>query len=188
MRATSIAAALCLATTSAASAQAYVGPTEVFEVVQGQSTTRNPDGYVMAVVMWRGPKPWNVSLPGAEGTRRDSLMRAMEYEASQRGESFNGSAAAHFITDADRRGFTVEGEHYPLNAADSTLVVLIQVPPDNAPRTITTTRIGLMTEQPTKTLWISGDTTFHLLKGGRTQRDFLIDMIKATPAGAVFLK
>ena len=55
-------------------------------------------------------------------------------------------------------------------------------------RIVTTTRIGLMTEQPTKTLWISGDTTFHLLRGGRTERDILIDMIKATPAGAAFFK
>src|SRR5262249_26109316 len=120
-------------------------------------------GPLLAVILWRGAPGWE-EVRDADRSRIDSVLRWAQLRASEAHLSLFGSGQAYGLLADDYRDVIIEGQHFPLKASDSALVVMVTLPPNDRPRGVTTARIQVtsLPEAFWTRSWMSGDTTFFV--------------------------
>jgi hypothetical protein len=145
-------------------------------------------GPLLAIVLWRGEPGWNESRSPVERARIDSIFRWARLHAEENRQSFFGSGLAYGLVDQDQRAITIEGTRFALSPGDSALVIMVNVGPDNLPRSVASVAIAstLPVDFWTKS-WQSGDTTFFV-NNFRRQQAILRDVLEGSPTVAAFLR
>lgn len=155
-------------------------------VVQGAFTAAHRETHPGALLVWRGDPGWVNGKTREEQLQRRLESRDLQRDAEDAGVTFEGSARAHALIDADRNGLTVEGQHFALApTGDSVLVVMVTVAANDAGRLVRTLWLPQVPKSENKR-WTSGDTTFTIY--APDPMDLLMAALKKTPEGATFLR
>ena len=153
---------------------------------QGNSTTHGP---LLAIVLWRGEPRWMNSDHVIDLVHPDSAFRNARRRADDADLSLFGNGKAYALTDREYHRLIVEGKEFILAPSDSTLVVMVSIPREQGPRSVTTARISskLPSDYWGKT-WFHGDTTFTVRAHFDRMQSMLLEALRRSPTVANFLR